>query len=139
MSNQSAQELTRRVTAFLACRTFAVVGASTDRSKYGNIVFRSLLQAKREAYPVNPQASEIEGHRAYVRLSDLPVVPDAVSFVTPPAVTTQAVAEALELGIQHLWMQPGAESPEAVLLATQHGALVIPGNACLLVKLGYPR
>ena len=46
--------------AFLAGDTFAVVGASTNRQKYGNKVLRCYLQNDRSAYPINPRADEIE-------------------------------------------------------------------------------
>ena len=122
---------------FLSGGPFAVVGASTDRSKYGNKVLRSYMQSDLEAHPVQPREEEIEGLRAYPDLGSLPEVPHGVSIITPPAVTEQVVDEALALGIRHIWMQPGAESRPAVDRAREAGASVIAGGPCLLVALGY--
>ena len=61
----------------------------------------------------------------------------AVSIITPPAITERVVEEAAELGIEHLWMQPGAESPRAVERARELGLNVISGGPCLLVVLGF--
>ena len=41
-------------------QSFAVVGASTNREKYGNKVLRAYGQSGREAWPINPRADEIE-------------------------------------------------------------------------------
>ena len=45
--------------------------------------------------------------------------------------------EAAAAGVRHLWMQPGAESPEAVARAEELGLSVIAGGPCLLVVLGF--
>ena len=126
-----------RIDSFLGCRPFAVVGASRDRTKYGNKVLRACQQNKREVFPVNPNSGEVEGLRAFTDLRSLPEPVDAVSIVTPPDVTEQVVAEAVELGIRNIWMQPGAESKLAVQHAEQAGVNVIAGGPCLLVVLGY--
>lgn len=125
-----------RIQAFLAGTSFAVVGASTERRKYGNRCLRCYLQDGREVHPVHPSADEVEGRRAYARLSDLPARPHGVTIVTPPPVTEEVVEEAVELGIEHLWMQLGAESAAAVERAEAAGIQVIAGGPCLLVELG---
>jgi predicted CoA-binding protein len=130
MSNDSIQE-------FLDGKSFAVAGASTDREKYGNKVLRVYMQHDRKVYPLNPKAEEVEGLAAYPDLAALPGAVHGVSLVTPPAVTEAVVQQAIDLGIRHLWMQPGAESEEAIALATEHGLNVIHSGPCILVVLGY--
>ena len=123
---------------FLAAGPWAVVGASTDRSKYGNKVLRCYLQNDHTpVYPINPKAPEVEGLEAFPSLAALPEVPRGLSIITPPAVTEAVVDEALELGVRHLWMQPGAESEEAIAKAEAAGLGCIAGGPCLLVVLGY--
>ena len=51
--------------AILAADSFAVVGASRDPDKYGFLVLRSLKAAGRTAFPVNPEAAEVDGDRCY--------------------------------------------------------------------------
>jgi acyl-CoA synthetase (NDP forming) len=75
------------IEVFLKASTFAVAGASQDRSKYGNKVFRAIVASGRTAYPLNPTAPEVEGHPAFSSIADLPVVPESLSIVTPPHVT----------------------------------------------------
>ena len=126
-----------KINAFLDGSPFAVVGASADRSKYGNKVLRVYQQNDKEVHPVNPKGGEIEGLTAYESLADLPEVPHAISVITPPNVTESIVEQAAELGIKHVWMQPGAESQRAVDLAREADINAIPGDACILVVLGY--
>ncbi|MEQ1893319.1 MAG: CoA-binding protein [Planctomycetota bacterium] len=123
---------------FLAAGPWAVVGASTDRSKYGNKVLRCYQQAgKSPVYPVHPREREIEGLAAYPSLTALPERPRAISIITPPKITEAVVEECATLGIRHLWMQPGAESPQAVERCAELGLALLAGGPCLLVVLRY--
>lgn len=128
---------TDRIQSFLASGPFAVVGASTDRSKYGNKVLRCYQQHGKEVYPINARAPEVEGLKAYPSLAALPVKVKAISVITPPAITEQVVREAAAAGVAHIWMQPGAESDEAIRTAESLGMSVIAGGPCLLVMMGY--
>lgn len=122
---------------FLAGDSFAVVGASADRAKYGNKVLRSYLQARRRVFPVNPGAEEIEGLRCYPDLASLPERVHGVSIVTPPKVTEAVVEQAAAAGIDRIWMQPGAESEAAVRRAEALGLSVIHSGPCVLVAQGF--
>jgi len=126
-----------KILTFLAEGPYAVVGASTDRSKYGNKVLRCYQQHGREVYPVNPTASEVEGLQAYPELGGLPLPVPSVSIITPPLITERVVEAAAGAGVKRVWMQPGSESPEAVARAEALGLEVIAGGPCLLVAMGY--
>lgn len=127
--------MNENIKQFLASKTHAVAGASANREKYGNRVFRALLKSDRETYPLNPTTSEIESHRAYAAISELPVVPDALSIITPPLITRQVVADAIAAGVKHIWMQPGAEDVEASESARAAGINVVDDGSCILVLL----
>ncbi|PLX74269.1 MAG: CoA-binding protein [Desulfuromonas sp.] len=129
--------LPQNIETFLAANTFGVAGASIDRNKYGNKVLRCYLQNGRTAIPINPKASTIEGIEAAASVSELPDGVDSLSIITPPQVTVKVVEAAIEKGIRNVWMQPGAEDPEAVRLAEENGLNVIADGSCLLVVLGY--
>ena len=128
---------TERIEQFLDGAPHAVVGASHDRRKYGNKVLRAYLQTERKVYAINPHVDEVEGLETYASLADLPEAVHGVSIITPPEVTENVVGQAVELGIQHLWMQPGAESDTAIALARAAGLRVIAGGPCLLVALRF--
>ncbi|WP_153556291.1 CoA-binding protein [Roseimaritima sediminicola] len=124
-----------KIERFLTARSYAVAGASTRQHKYGNKVFRALLAADRKVYPLNPAQEEVEGHRAYPKIDDLPEVPEALSIITPPEVTRRVVADAVAAGVKHIWMQPGAEDDQASQLARDAGVNVIDDGSCILVVL----
>ena len=126
-----------KIDSFLAAKRFAVVGASRDRAKYGNKVLRAYRQNQREVFAVNPHADEVEGQPAFADLQSIPAKVDAVSIITPPQVTEDVVEQAIALGIENLWMQPGAESDAAVDRAERAGINVISGGPCALVVLRY--
>lgn len=122
---------------FLNGSPHAVVGASQDRTKYGNKVLRAYVQANRRVFPVNPSAVEVEGLTAYPNLEGLPERVHGISIITPPAVTESVIQQSGKLGIQHVWMQPGAESESAIQLAKQLGMNIIAAGPCLLVVVGF--
>lgn len=123
------------ITEFLSANSYAVAGASARQHKYGNKVFRALLASGRQAYPLNPVTEEIEGYRTYPSVTELPSVPESLSIITPPEVTRRVVAEAIDAGVQHIWMQPGAEDREASHAAREAGLTVIDDGSCILVLL----
>jgi predicted CoA-binding protein len=86
---------------------------------------------------VNPKAAEVEGLKAFPDLRSLPEAVHGISVITPPAVTEKVVEVAAELGIRHVWMQPGAESDTAVARAEQAGINVIADGSCALIVLGF--
>jgi predicted CoA-binding protein len=123
--------------AFLAGGPHAVVGASRDRDKYGNKVLRCYLQHGRRVFPVNPQAAQIEGLAAYGDLGTLPEPVHGISVITPPRISEWVIEQAAALGIERVWMQPGAESIAAIARAEAAGMSVIADGSCILVELGY--
>lgn len=127
-----SREATKR---FLAGKVFAVVGASADRSKFGNKVLRCYLQNDLRAIPIHPSLKSVEGEKAYPSLSDLPEKVHGISVITPPAVTRKILEEAIHLGIKNIWLQPGAE-PDAFPELPRDINLIF-GGPCLLVELGF--
>lgn len=130
--NQSPDE---SISQFLSGSSFAVVGASSSREKYGNRVLRSYWRVGRTAYPVNPKATLVEGAPCFPNLRALPEQPHGISIVTQPEVSAQVVAEALALGVKYLWFQPGAEHDGAIAKARDAGCSVIAHGPCVLVLL----
>lgn len=129
--------MTEAIELFLQSEAFGVVGASEDRSKYGNKVLRCYLQNKKLAIPVNPKVAAVEGVASVASVAELPDTVKSISVITPPAVTEKVVEAAIAKGITSVWMQPGAESDVAVERCKAAGVNVIADHSCLLVVLGY--
>lgn len=111
----------------------AIVGASNNSSKYGYRIYKDLKDAGYKLYPVNPREEQIQGDKAYPNIGSLPEKPDVVDIVTPPQATEKVVREAVDQKIDVVWMQPGAESKEAIDYAREHGVSVIH-NACIMIE-----
>ena len=127
----------QQIEQFLASPVFGVVGASTNRHKYGNKVLRCYLQHGYRAIPVHPAATIIEAQTVVSTVDQLPAEVASLSLITPPAVTEKIVEQAAAKGIQNIWMQPGAESPAAIEFCRRRGMNLIADGSCVLVVLGY--
>lgn len=126
-----------QISRFLASPAFGVVGASSRRHKYGNKVLRCYQQNGRRAIPVNPREQVIEGATCVPSVLELPDDVMSISVITPPAITERVVEEAARKGIENVWMQPGAESEQAIATCEAAGINVIADGSCVLVVLGY--
>jgi predicted CoA-binding protein len=116
--------------------TIAILGASADRSKFGNKAVRAFVARGYDVYPVNPKADEIEGLKAYPSLAAIPpdVQLDRISVYLPPPVGIKVLPEIAARGCQELWLNPGSESDDLVAAAEKQGLNVI--QACSIVDIG---
>lgn len=115
--------------------TVAIIGASADRSKFGNKSVRAHLAQGYDVYPVNPKGGEIEGLQAYASISDVPVDQlTRISLYVPPAIGLQLIDSIAAKGCDELWLNPGSESDELADKARELG--FEPIVACSIVDVG---
>lgn len=112
----------------------AVIGASSDRAKYGNKAVRAYRRQGWTVYPVNLQEKEIEGLPAYRSIEELPGRVDRFSLYVPPAVGMKLLGAIAGHGPAELWVNPGAESD--ALLAEAERLGLNPIQACSIVAVG---
>ena len=110
----------------------AIVGATDNAEKYGSVIYRDLKRKGYRVFPVNPGRDTVDGDTAYPTVADLPVAPDIIDLVVPASVGMEVVRQALDVGYDRIWVQPGAESPELLTLLQESGADYI-ANACIMV------
>jgi predicted CoA-binding protein len=115
-------------------KTVAVIGASTDRNKFGNKAVRAFHQQGWTVYPVNPKEAQVEGLPAYKSISDVPTRPEMITVYLPPPVLVKALPEIAAKGCDELWLNPGTESAEVLAEAERLGLNVI--QACSIVGVG---
>ena len=115
-------------------KSVAVIGASTDRSKFGNKAVRAYARQGFTVWPVNPKESVVEGLPAFTSIADVPARPQLVSVHLPPAVLLKVLPAIAAKGCDELWLNPGTESPEVLAEAERLGLNVI--QACSIVGVG---
>jgi predicted CoA-binding protein len=115
-------------------KTVAVIGASGNRAKYGNKALRAFEKQGYIVIPVNTHEAEIEGHRAYRSVLDIPVAIDMATLYVPPASGLVVVRELARKGVAEVWLNPGADDDEVVARARELGLNVI--QACSILGIG---
>jgi len=118
---------------FLNQKRFAVVGSFRHKRKYAYQILKSLKNNGYEVYPINPRMRIVEGLTCYPSISDIPVVCDVADIVTPPVVTEKIVRECKEKGISRVWLQPGAESENAIEFCNENNIKVVY-NLCVMLE-----
>lgn len=116
---------------FLRAKRWAVVGASRDTAKAGNLLIRFLREQGYAVTPINPKERDVEGIPCYPRVSAMPQVPEVVDIVAPPAAGAAVLADCAGAGVRQVWFQPGAESEELIALAVGYGMTVVH-HACAM-------
>ena len=112
-----------------------IIGASTNRAKFGNKAVRAYLRQGHDVLPVNPRADAIEGLKCYRSIADAPGPIDRALFYIPSKLGLQAVRKLAERGdVDEVWLNPGAESFELIELSQTLGFQ--PILACAIIDIG---
>jgi uncharacterized protein len=111
----------------------AVVGASNNRRKASNRVFRHLKKKGYEVMPVNPNEEKIMGEKSYHNLTEIRKPVDIIDIFLPSTMVYPIVEQAVRIKPKVIWMQLGIENERAKVLAESYGIKVIM-NRCILAE-----
>ena len=124
------------VTAFLRGKRIAVAGVSRESGQAANAVYRKLRDSGYETFPINPNASEVEGARCYPDLGSVPNPIDGVVVVTHPNMSMELVRQCGEHGIRQIWFHrsfgDGSVSEAAIRECQARGIQCIVGGCPLM-------
>lgn len=113
----------------------AVVGAGSDRRKFGNKSVRAHLQAGYTVYPIHPRETVVEGQPVFKSIADLPAGRiDRVTIYLPAEACLKVLDEMATREVGEVWFNPGADHPDVLAKARQLGLPVVVG--CSIVDLG---
>lgn len=115
-------------------KTVAIVGASADRSKFGNKSLRAHLAQGWTVFPVNPRGGEIEGLPVFRSLDDVPRPIDRVSLYLPPEIGVECLPAIARLAPTEFIVNPGAESDALIERARLLG--LDPMLVCSILDIG---
>ena len=116
-------------------KTVAVIGASNDRSKFGNKGLRAFVKAGWWAFPVHPRETTIEGLHAVTSVTDIAGDLDVVSLYVPAQVGMSLLPAIAEKAPDEVWINPGAESRELLAIAKELGLVTV--QTCSIIAVGY--
>jgi predicted CoA-binding protein len=114
----------------------AVLGASSDPSRYSYKAMEMLEEFGHKAIPVHPRETEVLGIRVFSSLGDLAQSAtkiDTVTVYVNPAISSKAQSDFIKLHPKRVIFNPGAENPELENILKSYGIEV--QNACTLVLL----
>ncbi len=120
-------------------KTIAMVGASSDATKFSYGVLRVLHETGYEIIPVNPKeaGTEIRGLKCHESLSSIERPVDMVQVFRTSEAAYGVTEEAIEIGARVIWMQIGVRNDEAARLAEAAGLKVVM-NRCPKIELFRP-
>ena len=122
----------KTIHSFLAEPALAIVGVSRTGRGFGNTAWRALKAKGYRVYPIHPSASQLDGTTCYARFAELPERVGGVVIVVPPASAIDVIDEAAAAGIKRVWLQQGAESPEALRACAERGMDAVSGECILM-------
>ena len=115
-------------------KTVAIVGASSDRRKFGNKALRAFQAEGYRVVPINPNEPTVEGISTFSSVLDVPGPIDMATVYVQPEVTLGLLDEFERKKIPEIWVNPGAENDEVMAEARRRGMKVI--FACSIVGIG---
>jgi predicted CoA-binding protein len=115
-------------------KVVAVIGASSDRNKFGNKALRAFRAEGYTVVPVNPNEAEVEGLKTYPSVMDVPQAIDMATVYVPPEIGITLLPDFERKKIAEIWVNPGAESDELLAEAKRLKLNVIA--ACSIVGIG---
>ena len=104
----------KQINEFLAPKKLIVAGVSRDEKKFGNLVFKDLINKGYDVCPVNRNADEIDHVKCYNKVTDIPDGYDKLLIITPKDQTMDILIQAKEKGIDHIWIQQSSENKEVL-------------------------
>ena len=117
-------------------KTVAVVGASSNRDKFGNKALRAFARQGYRVIPINPNVSEVEGLKTYASVLDVPGPIDMATVYVPGHIGVRVMEQLAQKGISEVWLNPGADTDEVVAEARKLGLNTI--QACSIMAIGEP-
>lgn len=115
-------------------KTVAVIGASSHRDKFGNKALRAFASQGYRVIPINPTAAEVEGHKAYASVLDVPGTIDMATVYVPARAGVKVMEELAQKGVGEVWLNPGADEDAVVERARALGLKTI--QACSIIGIG---
>ena len=115
-------------------KTVAVIGASSNRAKFGNKALRAFERQGYRVLAINPNEGEVEGHRTYASVLDVDGPIDMATVYVPGSVGVKVMDDLAKKGVGEVWLNPGADDDDVIARAKALGLKTIV--ACSIIGIG---
>ena len=115
-------------------KTVAVIGASSNRDKFGNKALRAFAQRGYTVIPINPHESEVEGHQAFKSVLEVPGEIDLATVYVPAPIGVRVMDDLAQKRIPEVWLNPGADDRTVVEKARSLGLKTV--QHCSIIAIG---
>ena len=132
----------RQIDAIFNPASIAVVGASNTWSKWGFDIFNNVLSGSlaRKVYPVNNNAAEVRGVKAYRAVTELPESVDFAVVAVPFEGVPQVIRDCVEKRVKAILIisaglaetgEEGAKLQQEIVHIARSGRIRIVGPNCM--------
>jgi acetyl coenzyme A synthetase (ADP forming)-like protein len=140
MEKMKSARYSQGLRMFFEPKGVAVVGASRTPGKMGNTILRNIIKLgyAGQVFPVNPNASEIDGLKCYPSVAEIPEEVDLVVIAIPASLVLEVMKDCQKKGVKGVvvissgFSESGEEGRmrqrELVRLAREAGIRVIGPN-----------
>lgn len=116
-------------------KNWAVAGDVLNEEKVANLITKRLSKKGYNVFSVNPRTKKPE---VYKSLKEIEGRVDVIDLCIHPKSGIKIMEEAKELGIDKVFIQPGAESDEILEFCAKNNITVFEGCVLLELNKKYP-
>ena len=106
----------KQIEQFLSSQPIAMAGVSRNPKKFGRVAYDELTRKGLKLIPINPNIESINGTTCYIDINHLPAGVKSLVIMTKKDQTAKLVQDAMNKGIQNIWIQQSSDTPEALAL-----------------------
>ncbi len=115
-------------------KNIALIGASANKSKYGNIILNDLLNKGYIVFPVHTALENIDGIKVFNTPEEITEEVDLFVFVISSSAGFEVTKRLYNKGYRKFWYQPGAESSEILEFLKKDTTVKFSTISCIMVK-----
>jgi acetyl coenzyme A synthetase (ADP forming)-like protein len=135
------QSVARQLDYLFSPGSVAVIGASNSPGKWGFNIFNRTVRTTSDikVYPINPNAEDVLGVKAYRSVTEVPDAIDLAVIVIPPPAVPAAMEDCVQKGVKAAVVitagfketgEEGAELEEEVMRIAKRGGIRFAGPNC---------
>jgi uncharacterized protein len=124
--------LNTTIKTILASGKIGLIGISSNKTKFGNALYKEISEKGYDVYPVSRNCDEVDGKRCLKDISELYGVVDSVIIATGKKNTRDIVRKIENGKFKNIWFSKGTGTPESISEAKAKNINVVNGFCPLM-------